>query len=88
MNRLFFTLVCIPMESLVLGQTGDKDLKLLALFLAITGGACYEWIESNLTLFQHDNPYLTLGILCKNMFVRHALASFLRIKSLMPFLRP
>ena len=77
MQRLFFTFVCIPMKGMVLGQMGDKCLKLLAFFMTIMRGACEEWIELNLTHVQHYNPYLTLGILCQDMFVRHAITSFL-----------
>jgi hypothetical protein len=57
------------MKGMVFGQIGDKCLKLLAFFMSITRGSRDAWIESNLTLCQHYNPYLTIGILCENMFV-------------------
>jgi hypothetical protein len=39
MKRLFFTFVCIPMKGMVLGQMGDKCLKLLAFFITIISGS-------------------------------------------------
>ena len=65
------------MKGVIFGQTCYKYLKLLAFFMTIMRGSCEEWIELNLTHVQHYNPYLTLGILCKDMFVRHSLTSFL-----------
>jgi hypothetical protein len=76
-KRLFFTFVDIPMKGMVFGQIGDKSLKLCAFFRPITRGSRDAWIKSNLTPFQHYNPYLTIGILCENMFMRHSLTSFL-----------
>src|SRR4029434_636596 len=74
---LFFTFVDISMEGIVLGQLGDKCLKLLAFFLPITRGSRNEGIEANLVHFQHYNPDIPIGILGENMFVRHSFTSFL-----------
>jgi hypothetical protein len=76
MKRLFFTFIDIPMKGMVLRQMGDKCLKPLVFFMPIMRGACEEWIESNLVHFQYYNPYFTIGILCENMFMRHAITSF------------
>jgi hypothetical protein len=57
------------MKGMVLGQTCDKYLKMLAFFMAIMRSASEEWIEAHLTPFQYYNPYLALGVLGEDMFV-------------------
>jgi len=65
------------MPGMVLGQMGDKCLKLLAFFLTIMRGSPSEGIVEHFPPFPHYHPYLPIGILCKDMFVRHAVTSFL-----------
>jgi hypothetical protein len=76
-KRLFFPFICIPMKGMILGQTGDKDLKLLAFFRTIMRSAPDEWVETNRIAFQYDNPDSPIGILGEDRFVCHALTSFL-----------
>ena len=61
-KRLFFTFVFIPMKGIVLGQIGDKCLKLAAFFRTILTGSRYEWIESNLTHFQPYTKRVTVSL--------------------------
>jgi hypothetical protein len=64
-------------EGMILGQTGDKYLKLLAFFRTIMSRAPEEWVEAHLIAFQYDSPDLTLCVLGEDMFVCRALTSFL-----------
>ena len=73
----FFTLILIPMPGMVLGQIGDKCLKLLAFFMTIMRGSPSEGIVEHFPPCLHYHPYITVCILCEDMFVRHAVISFL-----------